>query len=231
MKPKKLETIGAVSKKETLVSADMNCNHLILETSEPFPGYHGANLPPNLHTDSLFMVTKLMYNDEKIIRSIQQIKAGEDHPEFDGTPGTVHIYNKPVGVIRIKETTYDKIPALVKLFEETGIEFKKKKKISPYQSIIKIRKFFKMHMIEDGIYQDDVIPQMHYLAIPKNLRWQSFEKITMDIKYNIDDNNFDAALVYVFYEEGIMDLVRIFDLNSSLKKLKCIREKYLEKID
>jgi hypothetical protein len=232
MSLEKLETVGTVSKKETLASIDLdNCRALILENFEPFPGYHGLNLLKDTHPGSLFMVTKLMYNDEKIIRAIQYIKSQTDHPEFDGTPGTINLYNTPTGVIRIKGLEYNKVALLVELFEDAGIEFKKKKKVSPYQSIIKIRKFFKLHLIDEGIYQDDTIKEMHYLVIPKALRWNSFEKITMEIKYNIEDNNYDAALVTVFYENGLLDMVRIFDQNSSIEKLKTIRKKYLEKIN
>ncbi len=231
MNPKKLETIGTVSKKETLTSADIeDCKKLVLETLEPFPGYHGKNMPKDNHQGSLFLVTKSIYNDERVIRAIQEIKSKTGHPEFDGTPGVVTIYNKPAGVIRLKNISYNNIKTLVKFFADTGIEFKKNKNISPYQSIIKIKKFFKMHEVADGIYADDSNERMHYLRIPKYLRWATFEKITMDIKYNIDDNNFDAALVSVYYEEGLMDLIRIFDFNPSLKKLKFLRDKYLEKI-
>lgn len=232
MNKKRLETIGTVSKKENLSVAHLDkCRILILENTEPFPGYHGLNIPKKNKANSLFLVTKSTYNDEKIIRAIQKIKTKKEHPDFDGTPGTINLYNSPVGVIRIKNLEYPNVSKVVKLFKEEAIEFKKKKKLPPYQCTIKIRKFFKMHEIEKGIFQDDIIKEMHYLIIPKALRWNSFEKITMEIKYNMDDNNYDAAMVSVFYENGILDMVRIYDQKSSIEKLRTIRKKYLDKIN
>ncbi len=232
MNKKKLETVGTVSKKEHLSVADMdNCKILILENTEPFPGYHGLNLPKENKAESLFLVTKSAYNDEKIIRAIQHIKKQNPELTFDGTPGTINLYNSPVGVVRIKDMSYEAVPLLVKLFENEGISFKKKKKLPPYQCTIKIRKFFKMQQVEEGIYRDTDIKEMYYLVIPKALRWNSFEKITMEIKYNMEDNNYDAAMVSVFYEHGILDLVRIYDQKYSIEKLRTIRKKYLEKIN
>ncbi len=228
---RKLETVGMVSKKEKLASADLdNCRVLVLENLEPFPGYHGLNLPKDSVPGSLFLVTKYTYNDEKIIRAIQQIKSMDNHTEFDGTPGTIKLFNNSAGVLRLKGLSYENLPKLVELFEDTGIDFKKKKKVSPYETIIKIRKFFKLHEIEDGIFQDDIIKEMHYIVLPKYLRWNSFEKITLDIKYNIEDNNYDAALVSVYYESGILDMVRIFDENATIEKLRNIKKKYIEKL-
>jgi len=228
---RKLETVGMVSKKEKLASADLdNCRVLVLENLEPFPGYHGLNLPKDSVPGSLFLVTKYTYNDEKIIRAIQQIKSMDNHTEFDGTPGTIKLFNNSAGVLRLKGLSYENLPKLVELFEDTGIDFKKKKKVSPFETIIKIRKFFKIHEIEDGIFQDDVIKEMHYIVLPKYLRWNSFEKITLDIKYNIEDNNYDAALVSVYYESGILDMVRIFDENATIEKLRNIKKKYIEKL-
>ena len=231
MNMRKLETVGMVSKKEKLASADLdNCRVLVLENLEPFPGYHGLNLPKDSVPGSLFLVTKYIYNDEKIIRAIQHVKSVDNHPDFDGTPGTVKLFNNSVGVIRLKGLSYGNIPKLVEMFEDAGIEFKKKKKVSPYETIIRIRKFFKLHEVDEDIFQDDVIKEMHYIVLPKFLRWNTFEKVTLEIKYNIEDNNFDAALVSVYYENGILDMVRIFDINASIEKLRSIRKKYLEKL-
>ena len=54
--------------------------------------------------------------------------------------------------------------------------------------------------------------------------------MTTELKYNLEDSNFDAALVYVYTATSILDLIRIFDVNSSVAKLNDIKRKYLEKI-
>ena len=47
----------------------------------------------------------------------------------------------------------------------------------------------------------------------------------MDIKYNTNDNNFDAALATFFRARGIIDLVRIYKKDLSLDELKEIKDK------
>ena len=69
-----------------------------------------------------------------------------------------------------------------------------------------------------------------YLEIPLLLRWPTFEKVTMNMKYNMDDDKWDAAQTSMFYKNGLKDFVRIYDQDSCQGKLLHIREKYLDAI-
>ena len=225
-----LTTLGTITKKEQLRSVDLEkCKSLLLETSNPFPGYHGHNLPEKSVPESLFLITKINYSDEEIIRAIQKIKQST-HPEFDATPCSISLQNSTSYGIRFKDLSYAEVPEVVKLFGKYGILFKDKKQVVPYDSVIHIRKFFKMNEAEDGIYIDAECTNQFYLRLPKPLTWDLFEKMTISLKYNIEDSNFDAALVYIYTEKGIVDLVRIFNFDYSIEKLKLIRHKYLEKL-
>jgi hypothetical protein len=82
----------------------------------------------------------------------------------------------------------------------------------------------------EGIYQDADDKDVTYLEIPVLLRWPTFEKITMNIKYNMEDRIWDAAQTSMFYKEGLMDFVRIFDKDSCQGKLLHIRDQYLSAI-
>ena len=225
-----LTTVGTITKKEQLRSVDLEkCKSLLLETSNPFPGYHGHNLPGNDIPESLFLITKTNYTDEEIIRAIQAIKQGAC-PEFDATPCTILLQNNASYGIRFKHLSYEEVPEVVKLYGEQGILFKDKKKVMPYDSVIHIRKFFKMNEAEEGIYIDTECTNQFYLQIPKPLTWDLFEKMTINLKYNIEDSNFDAALVYIYTEKGIIDLIRIFNFDYNIDKLRLIRRKYLVKL-
>ena len=79
-----LETIGTIEKKEMLGS--VGYKELVLETSHPFPGYHGTTVPDHIKPNSLFALTRSKYTEEKIIRVIQKIKS-EHNFKFDATPG------------------------------------------------------------------------------------------------------------------------------------------------
>ena len=54
--------------------------------------------------------------------------------------------------------------------------------------------------------------------------------MTTELKYNLEDSNFDAALVYIYTATSILDLIRIFDEECSVAKLNVIKRKYLGKI-
>jgi len=226
-----LDTIGVITKKESFVTveSETNSNALVLESLQPYPGYHGLTVPDTLEPDSLFAITKFMYNDERTIRAIQ---AGKKNFKgtFDAAPGTISIQNQDNNFIRFRHLPYARVGEVISEFEKNGIEFKKKKTYSEFESILKVRKFFTLEETIDGIYKDLFDKNMFYLEIPVVLKWAAFERITLALKYNMDDKNFDAAQCSVFYRSGLIDFVRIYDQNSCQGKLIFIRNKYLEAI-
>ena len=226
-----IETVGTVTKKENLasVASETHSNKLILESNIPYPGYHGLTVPDDLEPDSLFAITKIMHNDERIIRAIQAVKANSSHT-FDAAPGTVQFQNNAANFIRFKFLPYEHVGEILENFEKNGIEFLKQKKVAPYETLIRVRKFFSMKEATPGIFQDLGDKFTFYIEIPANLRWNSFERITMSIKHNLIDRTFDAAQTSVFAKEGMIDFVRIYDRNCCQGKLLHIKEKYDEAI-
>lgn len=228
---KSIETFGKLTKKETFRSVENETfsNNLILENTQPYPGYHGTTIPDSLEADSLFVITNVNYNDERLLRAIQVVKS-KAGINFNGATGTVKYQNKAYNFVRFKFLPYNRVGEVLTHFKEIGIEFRKYRKVAPYESLIEVRKFFKMEEIADGIFQDKDEKNTSYLLLPSALTWNNFEKITMSIKYNMDDINFDCAQTNVHCEEGFLDFVRIYDQESSMKKLKYIHQKYLEAV-
>ncbi len=229
-----IESVGILTKKEDLASvvSDTHSNKLVLESNKPFPGYYDRHSGPfERDPHSLFAITKLNYNDERIIRCIQAIK-NDPNPkhDFDGAPGSVQIKNESFNFVRFKLLPYHLVGEILDLFTDNGIEFRKAKKMAQFETFIRVRKFFSMKLTLDGIFQDLTDKHTSYIVLPNNLRWKMFEKITMDIKYNIEDKNFDAAQTSVFAKEGLIDFVRIYDRDTCQGKLLHIKEKYLEAI-
>lgn len=226
-----LNSVGVISKKENLASVEheTHTNALVLESLQPFPGYHGTTVPDRTDPQSLFLVTKLVNSDDKIIRAIKTIKKNFTH-KFDAAPGVLNLFNKPTGVIRVKDLAYKNVGELVEAFRDQGISFTKARKVSEYSSIIKITKYFMIEELTEGIYHDQNWKEMYYIQVPLQMRWNSFEKITSSIKHNVEDNNFDAALTTMYDQEGVLDFVRIYDEQSCQGKLLFIKEKYLEAI-
>ena len=224
-----LETIGTIEKKEML--GPVGYKELVLEAFQPFPGYHGTTVPDQIEPNSLFAITRSKYTEEKIIRVIQKIKHALN-VEFDGTPGLVTLYNMLNPCIRFKQLkSYDAMPSILNAFENEGIEFMSNRNIEPFTGIIKVKKYFLLEVVSDIIFKDAEDPNMHYFSIPLQLRFNQFEKITLDLKRNMEDPNFDAALGTIFRKSGLIDMIRIYDDKGSPDRINMIRTKYLQAIN
>lgn len=223
-----LETIGTIEKKELL--GPVGYKELVLEAFQPFPGYHGTTVPDHVKPNSLFALTRSKYTEEKVIRAIQKIKNDQEYA-FDGSPGMVTLYNMLNPCIRFKDfETYEEVPPVLKKFEAEGIEFMSNRNIEPFAGIIKVKKYFILEIISDYLFQDAEDPNMHYFTIPFQLRFNQFEKITLDLKHNLDNPRFDAALGTIFRKTGVIDVIRIYDDKGSEERLNMIRTKYLQAI-
>ena len=225
-------TCGTITKKEKLRSVESvtNSHALILENISPFPGYHGTTVPEKLEPDSMFAVTKLMHKDEVVIRALQGVKKKLGF-DFDAAPATINLSNESRNAIRFKNLKYSLVGDVLKELENLGIAFRKAKKVSAFESIIKVQKFFSLEETGEFTYKDIDCDKMSYFSVPALLRWNTFERITINCKYNLDDNNFDAAMATVYLNRCIIDLVRIYDKDTSTNKLNNIRKKYIEALN
>ncbi|MBN2614962.1 MAG: hypothetical protein JXR71_04650 [Bacteroidales bacterium] len=226
-----IQTIGTLAKEETFAQVEhvSDLKNQVLESVRPFPGYHGSNPPGQKDAESYFMITKLRYNDEKLIRAIMQTRRDLSF-SYNGAPGTIHLGQKDYNVIRLKGVKAIQLPKLVDAFEKYEIEFAKKEKHLEDTALLRIRKFFSMEETLEGIFRDKDRPDFGYIQIPFGLHWNTFKNMTEKLKFNIDDNNFDAALGNVYCPNGLLDFVRIYDKNFKIGKLIFIKEKYLEYI-
>jgi len=235
MKENLIETIGTISKKETLTSLEEEfCNgDLIIETLYPFPGYYHKTIPDKdaLNPISLFLMTKEKYSDEQIIRASHEV-IKNFRKSFNGVPCEISLFNQTSPCIRVKSLKdYNQVGALVNFYKEAGIQFMKYKNVSPYEGIIKVNKYFGLKNAGDGCYFDDDESQMCYFQIPIQLEWNQFEKMVLDIKRNTEDNKFDAALGTFIRKNCLIDMVRIYDEEINHQRLVAIREKFLKEID
>lgn len=225
-----IETMGSIAKVEKLETLESNIleNTLVLDETEPFPGYHGANLPSGYNPKAVYLVLKKKIPTIKIIRLTQHIKKYFKH-EFDGTAATICINNDVLDCIRVRHIeNYSTIKDLQKSYLHEGIKFMKKRYVKG-EGILEIKKHFELEELESGIFKDLEDPHMHYIRISDHLNWQMFLEITTSIKHNIDNLHFDAALGTIYLKE-IYDVVRIFTKHLSLEELKTIKKMYDEEL-
>jgi len=222
--------MGSIIKVEKLKTLNSNImeNTMVLEEVEPFPGYHGANLPSGYNPSTVYIATKKKLSTVKVLRLTQQIKKYFKN-EFDGTPASICLNNETFNCIRIRNIdSYDIIPDLQKQYLYEGIKFLKKKNISG-EGIIDISKHFELQEMEEGIFKDLEDPLMYYIVIPEHLHWQMFFEITVSIRRNIDNLSFDGALG-VLYMKQITDVVRLFAKDMSIEDLRKIQSLYKEEL-
>ena len=127
-----IETMGSIAKVEKLETLNSNIleNTLVLEEIEPFPGYHGANLPSGYNPVAVYLVLKKKISTVKLMRITQQIRKYYK-PGFDGTPAEICINNDVFSCIRLRNlNSYDNIPELQNHYMHEGLRFMKKKKMA-----------------------------------------------------------------------------------------------------
>jgi hypothetical protein len=227
---RKIETFGTITKEELMHTLNSNIleNTFVIEIFEPFPGYHGENLPSKETPHHIFLVTKKEYSNEFIIRKSEEIGKYFEY-SFGARPAELHIFNEVLHAIRVKDLPgFEQIPELQKWYQDEGIGFMKKRTYNN-KGLIQVFKHFSLEEWEEGIFKDTNDPLMHYLEISYPLPWKMFESITIKIKNNVDNNNFDAALATV-YAKNLMDTVRIYEKDPGIDRLRELRDLYLEQI-
>lgn len=229
-----IETYGTISKKEILASLEEEfCNGiLILENKFPFPGYYHNTIPDQvvLEPESIFLVTKKTFHEEDIMRLNHEIKKSYKK-KFDATAGEVILFNETRPCIRVKHIdSYKSIPELVQLYQDKGVQFLKFRRVKPFDGLLRIRKYFVLGNPEPGFYTDMDDEHMCYIQIPAFLPWKDFEKITLSMKRNMDNNKWDGALGTIYRKNCLVDIVRIYDEHIDKEKVMAIKSKYLEEI-
>jgi hypothetical protein len=229
-----IETVGTISKKETLASLEESfCNGaMVIESKFPFPGYYSSTVPEKIVLDpgSVFLITKKVHPAENIMR-INHVVKKSFKKRFDATIGEITVFNEIRPCIRVKLLKdYTYLPELIGLYRKNGIQFLKYRKVKSYYGLIKIRKYFILESPSPGLYMDVEQPEMCYFQIPGEIEWNKFEKITVSLKRNLENNKFDAAIGTIFRKNCLVDVVRIYDINMSGDELKFLKGKYLEAI-
>jgi hypothetical protein len=225
-----IESLGYILKEESLQNVDHYTlkNTLVLENLEPFPGYHGVNLPLDAKPDSIFLITDKAYPVETVFRISQQMCHYLNFP-FDSCPAEIFIYNTQLFGIRIKGlSNYSLISDIQGCYMDHNIHFMKKRQIND-PGLIRINKIFCLEKLAEYVYKDLEDERTFYLSIPYYLNWNLFKKVTIMVKNNLDNSNFDCAVGFI-YRKMMLDFVRIYTQNIDINRLQLIRSKYLEEV-
>ena len=231
-----IECYGNLLKQETLVSMEEKTlpHTFVLEAPEPFPGYFGYYnyVPVEAKPLYVYFVLKHLYTLEEVTRAYQKIHKVFPANKMHAAAGTVIIKSDTFDVLRIRHLdSYDQVALLQSEFSALGFEFAKKPSRPMNETaIIRIKKFFILKEIADGIFLDMTEPDHGYFVTPRLLRWDEFEKITQQVKFNWEKSSFDAAIGHFHQHFEIVDMVRIYNPKVDLAYLSEVRDKYLARI-
>lgn len=231
-----IERYGNLLKQEMLVSMESKIlpQTFVLEAPEPFPGFVGYynDVPVESKPLYVYLVLKQLYTLEEVTRAFQTIHKVFAAKNMDAAAGTVIIQNETFHVLRVRHLdSYDQVADLQRAFAELGFEFAKKPSRSITENgIIRIKKFFVLKEIDDDIFLDMAEHDHGYFVIPHLLKWDEFESITKQVKYNWELATFDAAIGHFHHQFNIVDMIRIYNPNINLEFLKSVRDKYLVRI-
>jgi hypothetical protein len=229
------ERYGNLRKSEQLISVENKImpNTFVLEAPEPFPGFFNyySESPKDTKPLYIYLVVDHLYTLEEVSRARQNIKKYFPS-DFHADAGTVTLHNKTHHVVRIRHLEkYDQIKDLQACFIDQGFVFKKKpsKKIDT-EALIRIKKFFLLQQVEEGIFMDLIEKDHGYISTPKHLKWSEFQELNRKVRFNWEGSFFDAALGHFHHNFEIEDMVRIYHPQINLEMLLAIKKKYFEQI-
>ncbi|MCF6332492.1 MAG: hypothetical protein L3J11_04330 [Draconibacterium sp.] len=229
---KKMEVFLNLTKKDTVVAIDEKVlpGSLVFDSLNPFPGYYHES-PTSSRPIYIYMVLDRQYPLEEIIRATQNIEK-EYKWNFDAGKGYMTIGSEFLNVIRVRHLPeIDLVEKIQEAYVNQGIHFLMKKKLKGKLEIkIKIVKFLLLENIGEGIYFNAADPTFAYLEIPKHLHYEAFNKVTMDVKYNWEGHEFDAASASFYNDGKLYEAIRIRSDQINLEYLTKIRKLYIDKI-
>jgi hypothetical protein len=232
-----IQSLGYLLKKEKLASlaSDYVYAELLLESLEPYPGFYEEYFVPTTAEEqkpkSVFLVIKNfdVCHEDDFIRMSMHIK--RDHKiKFDAALSSIVLFNEPATAIRVHMEDYSQLPELISHYKQVGIKFQLARQVKPYQSLIKIRRFFDLEVLADGVYKDTDKEDTYYIRVPLFMTWDEFEKVTIAIRNNFDYKTYDAAQAAIYNKPGIVELVRIYDRKADVSKLQSLQQKYIIEI-
>lgn len=223
------EVVGHIIKEEqiSLIKHHLLPKTVVVNVDHPFPGFHGWDVNFSSKPRSVIILTARLYSWAKILRAQTTYnKVGDKN--IDASFAKILLGKTVYYGIRVKGLeSYEQIPDFQKTLIDSGFELLKNKNIKTEKPVsIKISKFFNIKKLDDSIYADVCTKNMYYIEIPQYLSWESFRDITMQIKNNVSNNNYDVAKGIFYKDETVKDMIRLFKYNMPLELLQEIKKRY-----
>lgn len=228
----KMEVFGNLTKYDTVLAIEEKVlpGSLVFDSLNPFPGYYHET-PMNVRPIYIYLVLDKQYPLEEILRATQNI--GKEYKwNFDAGKGYMYIGSEFLNVIRLRHLPeMELVEKIQEAYQNQGINFLMNKRLRGRLEVkVKIVKFLNLEKLGEGVYIDFHEPTFGYIEIPKYLHTDAFVKVAMDVRYNWDGHEFDAASGSFYNDGKLYEFVRIRSGKNDKDYLTKVRNLYLEKI-
>ena len=227
------EVIGYINKEELVsgLSHSILKNTFVIDISHPFPGYNREKLSKLTTPRGVLFITNEKYEWNKVLRTTEKINGFLDY-EINGSAVSIDLWNRTYYGLRIKGLpSYDEIPIVQHAFQEEGYRFMRRVPMKEdLTAQIRVKKFFKLKEVGEKIYHDQLTNNMSYIVIDHMLNWELFRKITIKIKNNISNRNYDVVNGAFYHDHKMVDIIRIYKPDISMDLLKEIKDNYCNEI-
>jgi len=223
-----LNPFGLLIKEEPLSLIDENLcykHYTVLESDTPFFGYYNENPGDQFPQYLYFMIENNISFEDVFIAGIK-IRETEGI-EFDDAYCELNIHGNICKSIRIRHLKeYSLISFLQQLYLKYDIVLKNKQiKLYKQNTVIKIYKPFNFVEIEDGLYYDSIEAHHAYFKIDKYIKWEEFKELIREVKYEPTLLIFDAALVSIFFQNKVVNMVRVYKEYFKAEDIVAIRNR------
>ena len=226
------ELIGKIIIQENIDTVNENKlpRTFVINVPDPYKNYYGRFMhieKPN----SIIFVTKTPNSFEKILRVTKNINK-KYHLKLDGAKCELTIGSRKLNGVRVKGVeSYQDIAQIQQYYKDEGYDFAPSEKFTDTEALIRINRFFRIEKMEKGIFKSKNDDDVFYIQVPKYMTWETFKKLTYEVKHNISDSNYDIAKGIMYTRGGITEILRVVKPKATVELLKTIQQKYIERLD
>ena len=227
------EVTGYINKEETIHALNEYKlkNTFVVIADQPYPGYHYHKIDERTveKNTSVFLMLRNRHTWASIIRATDNINRFLDEP-INATYANLNLFNIPHYAIRIMGLkNFEELETIQKAYQDEGFVFMRNKRMNKARpTFFKVKRFFLLKEVDEGIYVDD--EGMNYITLDRKIEWELFRKMTLYVKSNIANNNYDIVNGAFYMNKTLVDIIRVYKPNCTKELLMEIKEKYQKQI-
>ncbi|WP_456378033.1 hypothetical protein [Lutibacter sp.] len=225
------ELIGKIIKQENIDTIDGNKipKTFVINVPDPYKSYYSRFTDVDKPVAVIF-VTKTPNSFEKILRVTEKINK-QYNLELSGAKCEVTIKSRKLNGVRVRGINrFTEVEQVQQYYKDEGFEFSRSETFTNTEAIIRINRFFIIDELDKGIYKSEIEEDVFYVELPKFISWEEFKRITIEVKNNLTDTNYDVAKGILYVNGGITEIVRIVKPKATVEMLKAIQQKYLDRL-